>query len=70
MIMLRSRGPASIRGSHVSKIEKGAVSRFTSDLQTFFEELKRRHVVRAATAYGVGAFVVLQAADLLMEALT
>lgn len=45
------------------------VSRFTTDLQTFLEELKRRHVVRAATAYAVAAFVVLQAADLIFEGL-
>lgn len=43
--------------------------RFTSDLQVFLDELKRRHVVRAATAYLVAAFVVLQAADLVFEGL-
>ena len=49
-------------------IPGASVSRFT-DLRTFFDELKRRHVVRAATAYAVGAFVVLEGASLVFEGL-
>lgn len=45
------------------------MSRFISDLKSFGDELRRRHVVRVATAYGIGAFVVLQAAELLFEGL-
>lgn len=37
--------------------------------QEFFAELKRRKVFRVAAVYGVTAFVLLQAADLLVEAL-
>jgi TolB-like protein/Tfp pilus assembly protein PilF len=37
--------------------------------QRFFAELKRRHVFRVAAVYGATAFVVLQVADLLQEAL-
>ena len=37
--------------------------------QRFFAELKRRHVFRVAAVYGAAAFVVLQVADLLQEAL-
>jgi adenylate cyclase len=37
--------------------------------QRFFAELKRRHVFRVAAVYGATAFVVVQAADLLQEAL-
>ena len=36
---------------------------------SFFEELKRRNVVRVAVAYIVGAWVVLQVADLVMDAI-
>jgi len=39
------------------------------DYQTFFAELKRRNVFKVTAAYGVVAFVVLQAADLLVEGL-
>ena len=34
---------------------------------SFFEELKRRNVVRVAIAYGVAAWVLLQVADLVLE---
>ncbi|NND44686.1 MAG: hypothetical protein HKN58_05145 [Xanthomonadales bacterium] len=34
---------------------------------SFFEELKRRNVVRVAVAYGVAAWVLLQVADLVLE---
>ena len=37
--------------------------------QRFFAELKRRRVFRVAAVYGASAFVVLQVADLLQEAL-
>ncbi|MGW8281687.1 MAG: tetratricopeptide repeat protein [Gemmatimonadota bacterium] len=37
--------------------------------QRFFAELKRRHVFRVAAVYGATAFVVLQVAELLQEAL-
>ena len=37
--------------------------------QRLFAELKRRHVFRVAAVYGATAFVVLQVADLLQEAL-
>lgn len=37
--------------------------------QRFLAELKRRHVFRVAAVYGATAFVVLQVADLLQEAL-
>ena len=39
------------------------------DYQTFFADLKRRNVFKVTAAYGVVAFVVLQAADLLVEGL-
>lgn len=45
------------------------MSRFGSEFHRFVEELRRRHVVRVATAYAVAAFVVLQAADLIFEGL-
>ena len=34
---------------------------------SFFEELKRRNVVRVGIAYGVAAWVLLQIADLVLE---
>lgn len=37
--------------------------------RAFLKELKRRHVVRAAVAYAVSAFVALQVADVLFPAL-
>ena len=37
--------------------------------QRLFAELKRRHVFRVAAVYGATAFVVVQVADLLQEAL-
>ena len=37
--------------------------------QQFFAELKRRHVFKVAAIYGATAFVLLQLADLLVEAL-
>ena len=37
--------------------------------QTFFAELKRRHVFRVTAVYGAVAFGILQAADLLVEGL-
>ena len=37
--------------------------------QRFFAELKRRKVFRVAAVYGAVAFVVLQAADILVPAL-
>jgi adenylate cyclase len=37
--------------------------------QRFFAELKRRHVFRVAAVYGATAFVIVQAADVLQEAL-
>ena len=37
--------------------------------QRFFAELKRRRVFRVAAVYGATAFVVVQAADVLQEAL-
>jgi tetratricopeptide (TPR) repeat protein len=40
-----------------------------SSLLEFLVELRRRHVVRAGIVYGVVAFIVLQAADLLVPAL-
>ena len=36
---------------------------------SFLDELKRRRVVRVGVAYGAAVFVVLQAADLILEAL-
>ena len=45
------------------------MTRFSSGLQAFYDELRRRHVFRAAAGYGVGAFVVLQAADLIFQGL-
>lgn len=45
------------------------MSRFASGLQAFVDELKRRHVFRVATAYAVGAFVVLEAATLVFQGL-
>ena len=45
------------------------MTRFTSGLQAFYDELRRRHVFRVAAGYGVGAFVVLQAADLIFQGL-
>jgi len=41
----------------------------TPSYQRFFAELKRRHVFRVAAVYGATAFIVLQVADLLQEAL-
>jgi TolB-like protein len=41
----------------------------TPGFQRFFAELKRRHVFRVAAVYGAVAFVVVQVADLLQEAL-
>jgi TolB-like protein/Flp pilus assembly protein TadD len=41
----------------------------TSGYQRFFAELKRRRVFRVAAVYGATAFVVVQAADVLQEAL-
>ena len=37
--------------------------------QTFFAELKRRHVFPVAAVYGTIAFAVMQAADFLVPAL-
>jgi len=37
--------------------------------QRFFAELKRRHVFRVSAVYGATAFVIVQAADVLQEAL-
>ncbi len=34
---------------------------------SFFEELKRRNVVRVGAAYGIAAWVILQVADLVLE---
>ena len=34
---------------------------------SFFEELKRRNVIRVAIAYGVGAWFILQLADVVLE---
>ena len=34
---------------------------------SFFEELKRRNVIRVAIAYGVGAWFALQLADVVLE---
>ena len=45
------------------------MSPFVSGLQSFFEELKRRHVFRVATAYVVGAFFLLEGSQLLFEGL-
>ncbi|HMB59129.1 MAG TPA: hypothetical protein VKN35_04380, partial [Xanthomonadales bacterium] len=36
---------------------------------SFFEELKRRNVVRVAVAYGIASWVLLQVADLVLEAI-
>ncbi|MGB5676022.1 MAG: hypothetical protein WBO43_15935, partial [Gemmatimonadota bacterium] len=41
----------------------------TPSHQRFFAELKRRQVFRVAAVYGATAFVVVQAADVLQEAL-
>ena len=41
----------------------------TPAYQRFFAELKRRRVFRVAAVYGATAFVVVQAADVLQEAL-
>ena len=41
----------------------------TPGFQRLFAELKRRHVFRVAAVYGATAFVVVQVADLLQEAL-
>ncbi|MEJ2483745.1 MAG: hypothetical protein P8049_11705, partial [Gemmatimonadota bacterium] len=41
----------------------------TPGLQRFFAELKRRHVFRVSAVYGATAFVIVQAADVLQEAL-
>ncbi len=46
----------------------GAMSE-TPGHQRFFAELKRRHVFRVAAVYGATAFVIVQAADVLQEAL-
>lgn len=40
-----------------------------SEYQRFFAELKRRNVFRVIAAYGAGAFVVLQAADIVFPGL-
>ena len=45
------------------------MTRFTTGLHAFFDELRRRHVFRVAAAYAVGVFVVLQGADLLIQGL-
>lgn len=50
-------------------VARGPVSPFVSGLQAFFEELKRRHVFRVATAYVVGAFFVLEGSQLLFDGL-
>ena len=34
---------------------------------SFFEELKRRNVVRVGIAYGVGCWLLIQVADILLE---
>src|SRR5210317_852750 len=34
---------------------------------SFFEELKRRNVIRIAIAYGVGAWFILQLSDVVLE---
>ena len=34
---------------------------------SFFEELKRRNVIRVAIAYGVAAWFILQLADVVLE---
>jgi TolB-like protein/Tfp pilus assembly protein PilF len=36
---------------------------------SFFEEIKRRNVVRVGVAYGIAAWVLLQVADLVLEAI-
>ena len=36
---------------------------------SFFEELKRRNVVRVGVAYGIASWVLLQVADLVLEAI-
>jgi len=41
----------------------------TPSYQRFFAELKRRRVFRVAAVYGATAFVIVQAADVLQEAL-
>ena len=41
----------------------------TPNYQRFFAELKRRHVFLVAAVYGATAFVIVQAADVLREAL-
>ncbi|MHC4236355.1 MAG: tetratricopeptide repeat protein, partial [Planctomycetota bacterium] len=41
----------------------------SSETPTFFEQLKRRRVIRVAIAYAAAAFVVLQVADLVFPAL-
>lgn len=46
-----------------------AASAPAGPLQSFLEELKQRKVYRSAVAYGAVAFLVLQAADLLLPAL-
>ena len=45
------------------------MTRFTTGLHAFLDELRRRHVFRVAAAYAVGVFVVLQGADLLIQGL-
>ena len=40
-----------------------------SRLRIFLAELRRRHVFRVAVVYGIGAFVVLQVADIVFRAL-
>ena len=45
------------------------MTRFSTGLHAFFDELRRRHVFRVAAAYAVGVFVVLQGADLLIQGL-
>jgi hypothetical protein len=39
----------------------------TLSVTSFFEELKRRNVVRVGIAYGVTAWVLLQVSDLVLD---
>lgn len=43
--------------------------RFLAGFQAFFDELRRRHVFRVAAGYVVGAFFVLEAANLVFQGL-
>lgn len=45
------------------------VVRFLAGLHAFYDELKRRHVFRVAAGYVVGAFFVLEAANLVFQGL-